>query len=118
MLVVLSNIIFVVLRLIEYDTLAAANRVRELEKIINSYAGKTLLKWETERGLYVIGYPERGKYIAQGYADLGRPLIRVTMTAVTRIHTGIARTLELARSIGNYISKIREIAKTKLKSRK
>jgi len=36
---------------IDVDTAKAAERVREIESIVNSQAGETLLIWETQRGL-------------------------------------------------------------------
>jgi hypothetical protein len=70
LLIVLANVIFVVFKCVEFDTLAAAARVREIEGHVNSKAKERLLLWETDHGLYTVGYGDRGQHIKQGYAEI------------------------------------------------
>jgi hypothetical protein len=60
---VICCLLYVVFRIIEFDTLAAAARVRELEAQINEMAGERLLTWETDHGLNKVGYRDRFRYI-------------------------------------------------------
>ena len=60
---VICCLLYVVFRIIEFDTLTAAARVRELEAQINEMAGEPLLTWETDHGLSKIGYRDRFRYI-------------------------------------------------------
>jgi hypothetical protein len=59
----ICGLLYIVLRIIEFDTLAAAERVRELEAQINEMAGERLLVWETDHGLNKVGYRHRFRYI-------------------------------------------------------
>jgi len=60
---VICTLLYVVFRIIEFDTLAAAARVRALEKQLNDMAGERLVTWETESGLNTVGYRHRFRYI-------------------------------------------------------
>jgi hypothetical protein len=60
---VIGILLYVVFRIIEFDTLAAATRVRWLEKKLNEMAGEQLVTWETDCGLNTIGYRDRFRYI-------------------------------------------------------
>ncbi len=63
LLIVAWAIGFVAFRLLEFDTLAAARHVRDLEATINLIAGERLLTWETDHDLPTVGYRERIKYV-------------------------------------------------------
>jgi hypothetical protein len=60
---VIGALLYVVFRIIEFDTLAAAARVRDLEKMLNEMAGQRLVTWETDCGLNTVGYRHRFRYI-------------------------------------------------------
>ncbi len=62
---IICSLLYFVFRLIEFDTLAAATRVRELETKINEMAGETLMRWEIDNGLYAIGYRHRLAYVLE-----------------------------------------------------
>ena len=64
-LAVIVFLLFFVFRLIEYDTLAAAKRVRELETVLNEMAGEKLVCWETDNGLNTLGYRHRLAYVLE-----------------------------------------------------
>jgi hypothetical protein len=44
---------------VDFDTLAAAQRLREIESAINKMADERLLIWETDNGLYKVGLGRR-----------------------------------------------------------
>ncbi len=60
---VICTLLYVVFRIIEFDTLAAAARVRTIEQKLNEMAGERLVSWETDCGLETIGYSQRFRYI-------------------------------------------------------
>jgi len=60
---IIGSLLYIVFRIIEFDTLAAATRVRVLEKQLNEMAGERLVTWETENGLNTVGYRDRFLYI-------------------------------------------------------
>ena len=66
---VICSLLYVVFRIIEFDTLAAAARVRWLEKKLNEMAGEKLVTWETDSGLNTIGYRDRFSYIFKPILD-------------------------------------------------
>ncbi len=72
---VICCLLYVVFRIIEFDTLAAAARVRELEAQINEMAGERLLTWETDHGLSKIGYRDRFRYIFNPVFDYCRTVV-------------------------------------------
>jgi hypothetical protein len=72
---VICCLLYVVFRIIEFDTLTAAARVRELEAQINEMAGERLLTWETDHGLSKIGYRDRFRYIFDPVFDYCRTLV-------------------------------------------
>jgi hypothetical protein len=72
---VICCLLYVVFRIIEFDTLTAAARVRELEAQINEMAGERLLTWETDHGLSKIGYRDRFRYIFDPVLDYCRTVV-------------------------------------------
>jgi hypothetical protein len=60
---VICALLYVVFRIIEFDTLAAAARVRVIEQKLNEMAGERLVSWETDCGLDQIGYRARFRYV-------------------------------------------------------
>jgi hypothetical protein len=72
---VICCLLYVVFRIIEFDTLAAAARVRELEAQINEMAGERLLTWETDHGLNSVGYRDRFRYIFDPVFDYCQSLV-------------------------------------------
>jgi len=72
---VICCLLYVVFRIIEFDTLAAAARVRELEAQINEMAGERLLTWETDHGLNSVGYRDRFRYIFDPVFDYCRTMM-------------------------------------------
>jgi hypothetical protein len=72
---IICSLLYFVFRLIEFDTLAAATRVRELEAMINEMARETLLNWETSHGLYEVGYSHRLAYVLEPVFGLVRSLL-------------------------------------------
>jgi hypothetical protein len=72
---VICCLLYVVFRIIEFDTLAAAARVRELEAQINEMAGERLLTWETDHGLNQVGYRDRFRYIFDPVFDYCHSLL-------------------------------------------
>jgi hypothetical protein len=60
---VICSLLYVVFRIIEFDTLAAAARVRALENKLNEMAGERLVTWETDCGLDKVGYQHRFRYV-------------------------------------------------------
>lgn len=71
----ICSLLYIVFRIIEFDTLAAAERVRELEAQINEMAGERLLVWETDHGLNKVGYRHRFRYIFDPIYESCRSLI-------------------------------------------
>jgi ABC-type transport system involved in Fe-S cluster assembly fused permease/ATPase subunit len=69
---VICCLLYIVFRIIEFDTLAAAARVRELEARINEMAGERVLTWETDHGLDTVGYRHRFRYIFDPIFDFAR----------------------------------------------
>ena len=64
LLIVSPVIIWVVSRLLIYDTLNVARHVQDLEKLINEKANTRLLSWESEHGLLSPGdLQARSKFI-------------------------------------------------------
>jgi len=72
---VICGLLYVVFRIIEFDTLAAAARVRVLEKKLNEMAGERLVTWETDCGLNTVGYRDRFRYIFNPIFDYCRSMI-------------------------------------------
>jgi len=73
--VIIPPIILLIFKILEFDTLAAAKRLRELENIINAIAQEELLVWETKNGIYSVGYKARFKAAAStGYFFLALAL--------------------------------------------
>ncbi len=72
---VICTLLYVVFRIIEFDTLAAAARVRALEKQLNEMAGERLVIWETECGLNTVGYRDRFRYIFDPVFDYCRAMM-------------------------------------------
>lgn len=66
---VIGALLYVVFRIIEFDTLAAAARVRDLEKTLNGMAGERLVTWETDCGLNTVGYRERFRHVFKPIRD-------------------------------------------------
>ncbi|HEX4504918.1 MAG TPA: hypothetical protein VH722_04240 [Alphaproteobacteria bacterium] len=60
---IIGVLLYVVFRIIEFDTLAAAARVRTLETVLNEMAGQRLVTWENDCGLNTVGYRHRFRYI-------------------------------------------------------
>ena len=60
---VICSLLYVVFRIIEFDTLAAAARVRALESKLNEMAGERLVTWETDCGLNTVGYRDRFRHV-------------------------------------------------------
>src|SRR5271168_653778 len=81
---VICCLLYVVFRIIEFDTLAAAARVRELEAQINEMAGERLLTWETDHGLSKIGYHDRFRYIFDPVFDYCRAMRNKRQQPVVR----------------------------------
>jgi hypothetical protein len=73
---VICSLLYVVFRIIEFDTLAAAASVRALEQQLNEMAGERLLIWETESGLSTVGYRDRFRYIFDPVFDYCKALMR------------------------------------------
>jgi hypothetical protein len=73
---VIGALLYTVFRIIEFDTLAAASRVRALEKTLNEMAGERLVTWETDCGLDTVGYRDRFRYIFKPIFDYSRALMR------------------------------------------
>jgi len=73
---VICGLLYVVFRIIEFDTLAAAARVRVLEKKLNEMAGERLVTWETDCGLNTIGYHDRFRYIFDPVIDYCKTMMR------------------------------------------
>ena len=59
LLVILPTLIWIVLRMFDFDTRNAAVRIAELEAAINDKAGSKLLAWETDYGLPSLGAAEK-----------------------------------------------------------
>jgi hypothetical protein len=72
---VIGALLYVVFRIIEFDTLAAAARVRVLEKQLNEMAGERLVTWETESGLNTVGYRDRFRYVFDPVFDFGKSMM-------------------------------------------
>jgi hypothetical protein len=70
LLIILASVMFGLFKLVEFDTLAAADRVREIEQEINQRAGERLLVWETDHGLYTVPYGPRGRHILRGFIEI------------------------------------------------
>lgn len=68
-IVLAPPIVFMVWRLILFDTLKAAGRVREIEAAVNEIAGKRLMVWETDHGLPKVGRKPRWDFIKRGRID-------------------------------------------------
>jgi len=73
--VVIGALLYTVFRIIEFDTLAAAARVRALENKLNEMAGERLVTWETECGLNTVGYRHRFRYIFDPIFDSCRAMM-------------------------------------------
>jgi hypothetical protein len=73
---VICLLLYVVFRIIEFDTLSAATRVRALEAEINELSGERLLIWESEHGLSKVGYRDRFRYIIDPVFGYCQNLIR------------------------------------------
>lgn len=73
---VICLLLYVVFRIIEFDTLSAATRVRALEAQINDLAGERLLIWETDHGLSTVGYRDRLRYIFAPVFAYGKAALR------------------------------------------
>ena len=73
---IICSLLYFVFRLIEFDTLAAATRVRELETKINEMAGETLMKWEIDHGLYAVGYRHRLAYVLEPVFRVVKSLLK------------------------------------------
>jgi len=78
---VICTLLYVVFRIIEFDTLAAAARVRTLEAKLNEMAAERLITWETECGLNTVGYRDRFRYIFDPVIDYCKAVIRGRGTA-------------------------------------
>jgi hypothetical protein len=63
-------LIFFAFKTVEFDTLAAAGRIREIECAINELAGEKILVWETDHGLYAVNYAARFKPFRDGLKRL------------------------------------------------
>lgn len=72
---IIGSLLYIVFRIIEFDTLAAAARVRVLEKQLNEMAGERLVTWETENGLNTVGYRDRFRYIFDPVYDRCRAML-------------------------------------------
>lgn len=70
---VICTLLYVVFRIIEFDTLAAATRVRAIEQRLNELAGERLVTWETDYGLNQIGYRARFRYVFDPIAHHFKP---------------------------------------------
>jgi hypothetical protein len=77
LVVVLSNVLLVAYKVIEFDILRFSVRLRALEEEINCRAGERLLIWETEQGLHAVGPEDRVVYIQATYLSLGRWGVRM-----------------------------------------
>jgi hypothetical protein len=73
---VIGALLYTVFRIIEFDTLAAATRVRALEKKLNEMAGEPLVTWETDCGLNTVGYRDRFRYIFDPVFDYCRAMMK------------------------------------------
>jgi hypothetical protein len=72
---VICSLLYVVFRIIEFDTLAAAARVRTLETKLNEMAGERLVAWETDCGLDKVGYRHRFRYVFDPIIDFCKSAI-------------------------------------------
>jgi hypothetical protein len=79
--VVIPPIILLIFKVLEFDTRSAAKRLQELERSINDIAGEHLLVWETNNGIYKVGYGARFKASrSAGYFFLVLLLIAVVFS--------------------------------------
>jgi hypothetical protein len=60
---ILSALVTVALRFIDYSTRQTAARLQELEQTINGLAGRELLVWESRHGLLAVGYGPRWRQV-------------------------------------------------------
>lgn len=79
LLIVLILLVYLVLRIFDFDTRNAAARLCELEVAINSKAGSKLLAWESDRGLLSPGAKQKRINHIVG------PPLRLWQVLVTRL---------------------------------